>query len=126
MNIYEFDCRDIKISAGMTLIFSADPMPLDQNCDVVEIHKLFDTNYLRFFYDDGTRLAVYRPAFEAVYIDSQDERVDIYISAQFLEKDCPKNGFEMIVIRLKNSALLQRLEPVWKSDTIISLENWTA
>lgn len=117
-------CRDIKICAEMELIFSEDELPLDQNCDVVEIHKLFDTNYLRLFYDDGSRLAIYRPAFEYLYIDSQNERADIYVSKQYLEGDCPKNDFEMISIHLKNSELLHRLKEVFKLDTMISLEDW--
>ncbi len=124
MKIYEMTCRDIKIRAEMELIFSEDKLPLDQNCDVVEIHKLFDTNYLRLFYDEGSCLAIYRPAFEFIYIDSQNERVDIYVSKQYLEGDCPKNDFEMICIHLKNSELLHRLKEVFKLDTMISLENW--
>ncbi len=124
MKIYEMTCRDIKIRAEMELIFSEDKLPLDQNCDVVEIHKLFDTNYLRLFYDEGSCLAIYRPAFEFIYIDSQNERVDIYVSKQYLQDDCPKNDFEMICIYLKNSELLHRLKEVFKLDTMISLEDW--
>ncbi len=123
MKIYEMTCRDIKIRAEMELIFSEDKLPLDQNCDVVEIHKLFDTNYLRLFYDEGSCLAIYRPAFEFIYIDSQNERVDIYVSKQYLQDDCPKNDFEMICIYLKNSELLHRLKEVFKLDTMISLED---
>ncbi len=124
MKIYEMTCKDIKIRAEMELIFSEDKLPLDQNCDVVEIHKLFDTNYLRLFYDEGSCLAIYRPAFEFIYIDSQNERVDIYVSKQYLQDDCPKNDFEMICIYLKNSELLHRLKEVFKLDTMISLEDW--
>lgn len=124
MKIYEMTCRDIKIRAEMELIFSEDKLPLDQNCDVIEIHKLFDTNYLRLFYDEGSCLAIYRPAFEFIYIDSQNERVDIYVSKQYLEGDCPKNDFEMICIYLKNSELLHWLKEVFKLDTMISLEDW--
>ncbi len=124
MKIYEMTCKDIKIRAEMDLIFSEDKLPLDQNCDVVEIHKLFDTNYLRLFYDEGSCLAIYRPAFEFIYIDSQNERVDIYVSKQYLQDDCPKNDFEMICIYLKNSELLHRLKEVFKLDTMISLEDW--
>ncbi len=123
MKIYEMTCKDIKIRAEMELIFSEDKLPLDQNCDVVEIHKLFDTNYLRLFYDDGSCLAIYRPAFEFIYIDSQNERVDIYVSKQYLQDDCPKNDFEIISIHLKNSELLHRLKEVFKLDTMISLED---
>ncbi len=124
MKIYEMTCRDIKIRAEMELIFSEDKLPLDQNCDVVEIHKLFDTNYLRLFYDEGSCLAIYRPAFEFIYIDSQNKRVDIYVSKQYLQDDCPKNDFEIISIHLKNSELLHRLKDVFKLDTMISLEDW--
>lgn len=108
----------------MELIFSEDKLPLDQNCDVVEIHQSLDTLYLRMFYDDGSCLAIYRPAFEFIYIDSQNKRVDIYVSEQYLEKDCPLNGFEMVSIHLKDSELLHRLKEICKFDTMISLETW--
>lgn len=124
MKIYEMTCKDIKIRAEMELIFSEDKLPLDQNCDVVEIHKLFDTNYLRLFYDEGSCLAIYRPAFEFIYIDSQNERVDIYVSKQYLQDDCPKNDFEMISIKLKNNELLTRLANALPFDKMLSLEDW--
>lgn len=124
MKTYELNCRDIKICSTTELIFSEDKLPLDQNCDVVEIHQSLDTLYLRMFYDDGSCLAIYRPAFELIYIDSQNKRVDIYVSEQYLEKDCPPNGFEMVSIHLKDSELLHRLKEICKFDTMISLETW--
>ena len=114
------DCVDISISEN-EITFSADPMPLDQNCDMVELYK---TNYLRLFYGDGSELAAYAPAFEFLYVDSQAERVDIYLSEQFLEEDCPKNGFEMISIHLKNNKILPRLAKILPFDKMLSLETW--
>lgn len=118
------NCWDIKVYSTLEIIFSEDKMPLDQNCDVLEIYKLLDTNYLRMFYDDGSCLAIYSPAFEFIYIDSKDERLDIYVSEQYLEKDCIKNGFELISIHLKNRELLYKLKDIFKFDTMISFEEW--
>lgn len=118
------NCRDIEVYSTLEMIFSEDKMPLDQNCDVLEIYKLFDTNYLRMFYDDGSCLAIYNPAFEFIYIDSKYGRLDIYVSEQYLEKDCIKNGFEMISIHLKNSRLLYKPKDIFKFDTMISFKEW--
>lgn len=118
------NCRDIKISSAIEIIFSEDKMPLDQNCDVLEIYKLFDANYLRMFYDDGSCLAIYSPAFEFIYIDSKYERLDIYVFEQYLESNCIKNGFEIISIHLKNRELLYKLKDIFKFDTMISFKEW--
>lgn len=120
MKTYKFDCRDISISDN-EICFSADPMPLDQNCDVVEIYK---TNYLRLFYDDGSKMSPYSPAFDFLYIDSENQRVDIYISPQNIEEGFDKNYFEMISIYLKNSELLFRLEKVFAFNKMISADEF--
>lgn len=118
MKTYKFDCQDISISDN-EICFSADPMLLDQNCDMVEIYK---TNYLRLFYDDGSKMSPYSPAFDFLYIDSENQRVDIYISPQNIEEGFDKNYFEMISIYLKNSELLFRLEKVFAFNKIISAD----
>ncbi len=120
MNIYQMNCVDMVISEN-EITFSADPMSLDQDCDMVELYK---TNYLQFFYNNGSEFLAYAPAFQFLYVDSQNERVDIYVSKQYLQDDCPKNDFEIISIYLKNSELLTRLAKALPFDKMISLEDW--
>ncbi len=120
MNIYQMNCVDMVISEN-EITFSADPMSLDQDCDMVELYK---TNYLQFFYNNGSEFSAYAPAFKSLYVDSQNERVDIYVSKQYLETNCSKNNFTMISIKLKNSELLTRLAKTLPFDKMISLEDW--
>lgn len=49
MKSYSFDCEDITISDN-EISFSADPMPLDQNCDYLEISNLATCTELRLMF----------------------------------------------------------------------------
>lgn len=54
MITYSFLCQGVQILDD-SICLVADKFPLDQNCDYLEICK----NELKFWYDDGTALAVY-------------------------------------------------------------------
>lgn len=123
MSIYKMNCRDIKIFEDNQIIFSEDKMPLEQNCDVVEIIKKENDFLLKFWYDEGSKLIIYNPAFECVYIDSEDFRVDIYVSKK-QSLNSTQNNFEMISISLKNKELIQKIKYVFALDKIIFFEDF--
>lgn len=101
-------------------------MPLDQNCDMVEISNLATATELRFFYDDGTQLATYVPAFEWIRVDSENLRVDIRLCPEWLETKYSSENiyFEFVHIHLKNSELLFRLEKVFAFNKMISADEF--
>lgn len=74
-----------------------------------------------FFYNDGSRLATYLPAFEWIRVDSENLRVDIRLCSEFLETEFSSENIylEMISIYLKNSELLHRLKKVFALDKMI-------
>ncbi|MDO4228894.1 MAG: hypothetical protein Q4C98_03705 [Capnocytophaga sp.] len=115
MSTYTFDCYGLEIKNGKTFAFAQDPFPLEQNCDVVA----FDRSTLRLWYDDGTKLAAYSPAFDCLYIDSQNLSLTLWISEQNRIDDGYKNGFSAIEIRLMKNELLLSLAKFFAFDKMI-------
>lgn len=92
--------------------------------DFLELYKIHQHNELRFFYDDGTRWAVYAPAFDTLFADSQNKIVTICISEANLTNDSPKNGLSTVQIRIKNLQVFHRLTEIFALDKMITLEDW--
>lgn len=122
--IYSFDCQDISIEKYSSMKFAAEAFPLEQNCDFLELYKIHKHNELRLFYNDSTRRAVYAPAFDTLFVDSQNKIVTIWISETNLTDDSPKNGFSTVQIRIKNPQVFHRLTEIFALDKMITLEDW--
>lgn len=124
MKTYTFDCQDIKIDKDTSILFSEDPFPTQQNCDMLIISKNNDVCELLFWYDEGSQKAFYSPAFDFIYIDSQKQSVTFWISEENKIDSGFKNGFSSIEITLQKQELLYRLKDVFAFDKMIAFEDW--
>lgn len=124
MSSYTLICNDIKAEKYTSLQFSQDPFPLEQNCDLLEIYNIYDVKQLRFWYNDGTQKAVYTPAFDFIYIDSQNMTVTIWVSKDSQTDTEYPSGITQIIIELQKSELLYRLQDFFTFDKMIAFEDW--
>ncbi|GIM51410.1 hypothetical protein CAPN004_04400 [Capnocytophaga cynodegmi] len=124
MSSYTLICNDIRSEKYTSLQFTQDVFPLEQNCDLLEIYKIYDHNELRLWYDDGTQKATYSRAFDFIYIDSQDLRVTIWISEENKTDNRHPNGLTQIIIQLQKSELLYKLQDFFTFDKMIAFEDW--
>ncbi|MGH1601266.1 hypothetical protein [Campylobacter majalis] len=83
-----------------SICLAADKFPLDQNCDYLEICK----NELKFWYDDGTALAVYS-GLKRILFDNQKMQIHFVISPKNLDNECEKVNFEMICVEFESKEL---------------------
>lgn len=120
--MYIFDCSDIKIEKEGLIAFSADAFPLEQNCDLLELYQIASVSELKFFYDDGTKLAIYSPAFNYLFIDSKENTITFYLLEENRIYNESINRFDSICIRLKTSELLARIEKYFIFDKMICAE----
>lgn len=106
--IYRFVCVDIEISEKQINI-SSETFPLEQNCDYLEIYHPFspDSN-LQVWYDDGSKFAHYSPAFQNIAIDEEHLTITLYLSSEYLDKDCISVYLEQVEIIFKDRVLWQR------------------
>ncbi|MBH5329313.1 hypothetical protein H9Q10_06475 [Eikenella sp. S3360] len=115
MKIYEIHCAGIELlRRPFSLMLAADPFPLEQNCDCVEIGTAEGCSELRLWYDDGSRLACFAPAFESLYIDSGRLCADIWLPPETTD-GVPPSGIGQIRLFLAREHLL-RLQTVWPLD----------
>lgn len=111
-SIYRFTCVDIEVGEQQ-ISLAAEPFPLEQNCDYVEISLHFPPNSeLKFWYDDGTKLACYSSAFQNMLVDEQHLIIRLYLFPEHLDKDDKPVNFEQIEIAFKDKALWQKVRAV--------------
>lgn len=122
--MYTFDCRDIQTEKFTSIKFAQEPFALVQNCDMLEIYKIYDVNELRLWYDDGSKTAVYSPAFDCIYVDSQALKLTVWISEENRTDANPKNGFSSICIHIENPELMFQIKEFFAFDKMIALEYW--
>lgn len=124
MSTYTLTCSDIKAQMYTSLIFSEDPLPVEQNCDMLELYKSYQHDELRLWYKDGSKHAVYSPAFDYLYIDSEKQTITLWVDEENRTDDGHKNGFAQIQVTLARSELLHRLEEFFAFDKMVAYEDW--
>lgn len=122
MRSYEITCYDFSVYHNEVIIFSEDPLPLNQNCDMVRIFKDQHEIALQLYYDDGSFSVCYYPAFDFAYLDSVQLRLDFYLPIDpFVEHNNPIN---FLSLYLSNTPLLYQVQQYFKSDTMIDFNEW--
>lgn len=110
--IYCFTCADIEVGEQQ-ISLAAEPFPLEQNCDYVQISRPFSPHSeLILGYDDGSKLACYAPAWEQVVMDEERLSIKICLSPDNQNKDDQPVHFEQIDIVFQDKALWQRARAV--------------
>lgn len=122
MRSYEITCHDFSVYHNEVIIFSEDPLPLNQNCDMVRIFKHKDEIALQLYYDDGAFSVCHYPAFDFAYLDSVQLRLDFYLPIDpFVDNNNPIN---FLSIYLSNTPLFYQVQQYFKSDTMIDFNEW--
>lgn len=108
LSTYHFACEDIEIN-DQQIYFSVETFPLEQNCDYMEISRPFSSDSeLKFWYEDGTKLARYSSAFQNMVVDEQRLTITLYLSPEHLDKDNEPVNFEQIDIVFKDKVLWRK------------------